>query len=131
MWTWWKTVRIRQATSRHKVRYPLRICLSVFLKQSDLSSNSSEMFFNCRQIVLKLLGCHFKLAVFMGLNSWPDFVAISRDTNRQAWLYSNIWFMRKILHLLILKLMFSLLDCMRKLNHQFKITMLFKGWSYG
>ena len=48
---------------------------------------------------------------FLRLNSWPDCVAISRDIARHG-SNSYIWFTGKVLDLSILKLMFSLLDCM-------------------
>ena len=50
--------------------------------------------------------------LILGLNYLPDYVAIIRDVNRRD---SNILFSRKMLDLLILKLMFSLLDCMYNL----------------
>ena len=46
--------------------------------------------------------------LILGLNYLPDYVAIIRDVNRRD---SNILFTRKMLDLLILKLMFSLVDC--------------------
>ena len=50
--------------------------------------------------------------LILGLNYLPDYVAIIRDVNRRD---SNILFSRKMLDLLILKVMYSLLDCMRSL----------------
>ena len=48
------------------------------------------------------------------LNSWPDRVAISRYMVKHG-SNSYIWFSRKMLDLLILKSVFSLLNCMRDL----------------
>ena len=78
-----------------------------------------------------LLCRHFISAGFDG-NSWPDYLAISRDIARHG-SNSDFWFTRKMLDLLILNLMFSLLSRVRNLpitnylitqNRQFKMTVL-------
>ena len=51
---------------------------------------------------------------FLRLYSLPNFVAISRDIATHG-SYAYIWFTRKMPDLLILKLMFSFVDCMRNL----------------
>ena len=57
--------------------------------------------------------CHFELAVFEA--KFLGRLCSYLKTYRQIKPSFIIWFTRKMLDLLILKLMFSLLDCMRNL----------------
>ena len=64
--------------------------------------------------------CIFKPVIlnwqFLWLVSWSDSVAISRYITRHGSHSNYICFTRKMLDLLILKLIFSLLDCMHNLS---------------
>ena len=97
--------------------------VTIFLKHSKYQGYTESLILN--QILLSgftticIFRAYIKLLFglmlnwkFLGLNSWPDCVAISRNITRHG-SNLNVWSTKKMLNFLILKYMFSLLNCIR------------------